>query len=120
MRLRSDEGELTSHLGDGHDRLKASSIAAAAKAGGVGSLGVADLAGDLERSAIGLAVEHDPGPDAVGGLDVDEVPASTGGAESLLASGSHVREVVDEHGSPGARCQLDGWMQVHPAGENRR
>ncbi|MFZ0378331.1 MAG: hypothetical protein WCD11_23805 [Solirubrobacteraceae bacterium] len=79
-----------------------------------------DLPGDAERAAIGLTAHDQSRANAMGGLDVDEIPATSSGAEVLFAACSHVRIVVDVHRPADACGELGRRVQVDPVGQDRR
>ena len=81
----------------GH-RLDAAPVAAAAeRVAGVGDLDVAEVAGGALGAAVDVAADDDPGADAGGDLDVEQVVDASQPAVAVLPQGHHVHVVVDEH-----------------------
>jgi hypothetical protein len=111
-------GELTPDLGDGHHRFEAAAAAAPAPVGGAGQLGVADLAGDPGRAAVGTPGQHDAGADAVRRLDVEEVVESPAGPVGAFAPGAHVGVVTDRDRMSEPPAEFGGRIEADPVGQD--
>ena len=103
----------------GGDGLQAAAVAAAADDPVGVDEHVAELARQAGAAAVQAAVEDQPGADAGGDLQVDEVARVAAGAERGLGERAEVRVVVDHHRDVEALAQLGGGGHADPARQDR-
>jgi hypothetical protein len=100
----------------GQDR-QAAAVAAAAHRPGLVDDGVADLAGGARGAGVQAPAEHQPGADAVGGLDVGHLGAALAGAPAALRERAQVGVVVGGDRQAEAPLELLRRAQADPAGQ---
>ena len=75
-------------------------------------MGVSDLAREACAPAVGLACQHHPRPDAVGGLDIEEVVVKL--ARTLVAFTHGTENGVVVHDGPHTQPVLHLACRAHP------